>query len=391
MDHQRLIYLIDQYLKDNAKQQEINELNDWYATVDFGDKALDDWIREEYGMEAITSRMFGSFQKRIKDEKRLRFRIVALRWVSAAAAVLIFASIILIFRNSTKPQIVAKNQPSVIKPGTNTAILTLGNGNKIVLKQQQVGKIIAQSGVVISKQQNGLITYALTLLPASQKDSKIDFNSIETPRGGEYQILLPDGTKVWLNAASKLTYPIRFAGKERTVKLTGEAYFEVAHNAHQPFHVLFSGQDVRVFGTHFNINAYRDEAESKTTLLQGSIALSSTVNHQSVLLTPGQQAASLTGSGKFTLQSVNTQQVVSWKNGYFQFDNFNIATIMKALSRWYDIDVKYDQVNLAETYGGTFSRDSNLQDILNNMSALGKVSFKMTGRTIHVTNKKGGL
>lgn len=386
MNHQRLSHLIEQYQNGTATDEELQELDNWYNTLDYGDKGLDDWIRDERGTDSITNRMFVSFSKELQQAKQPRIKVVALRIAAVAASILICAGLFFLFRNANKSHFVAQEKNYPIKPGTTTAILTLGNGSQLILNAQPNGQISSQNGVLIKKQKNGLLTYIVSPSTVAQ----IAYNSIETPRGGEYEVVLPDGTKVWLNAASKLTYPTRFNGKERIVKLSGEAYFEVAHNPQKPFHVLFSGQDVKVLGTHFNINAYPDEAESKTTLLQGSITLTNIANHSSVLLKPGQQAASAQNSSNITLYPVNLEQVISWKNGYFQFDNMNIAVVMRALSRWYDIDVKYEHADLTETYGGTFSRNSDLKDILKNITSLGNVRFITTDRTIIVESKKGG-
>lgn len=389
MNYNRLNYLIERYLNSSATDQELKELNDWYADVDYGDKGLDEWIREEHGLENITARMFRSFTNKVNTDKKRRSKIVNLQIGAIAASLMVFSGLVFLIKTPTKRQTIATKKSVNIPPGNSVAILTLANGQKIILNAQPTGKVSLQNGVSIIKKRNGLLTYTLT--PASTATTGNTFNSVETPRGGQYQVVLPDGTEVWLNAASKLTYPTRFNTKDRCVKLSGEAYFEVAHDPNHPFHVLFGNQDVKVLGTHFNISAYPDDAESKTTLLQGSITLTKSGVKQPVLLIPGQQATSSAAAGNISVQTVNTDQVISWKNGYFQFDNMKISSIMKVMGRWYDVDIKYKHVDQNERFGGTFSRNTNLNDILDNIENIGNAHFEISGRTIIVDSKKGGL
>jgi len=387
MNHQRLKNLIEKYLNETATDLELKELNDWYA-VDYGSKGLDQWIKEEHGLENITNRMFLAFKDKIDSDKKLQRRILHLRIAGMAASILLCLGLFVFIYRPAKHNIIAKQQTAKILPGSAEALLTLANGRKILLNSMPTGKITLLNGAVIIKKRKGLVAYIPP--PESATNANNIFNSIETPRGGQYQVVLPDGTNVWLNAASKLTYPTRFNSKQRIVKLSGEAYFEVAHDPDRPFHVLFAGQDVRVLGTHFNINAYPDDKESKTTLLQGSISLTKSGAQQPVLLIPGQQAT-LPQLGEIAIHVVNTDQVVSWKNGYFQFDDMNISSIMKVLGRWYDVSIQYKNVDQKETFGGTFSRDCNLNDILKNIENIGDAHFELAGRTIIVDSKKGGL
>jgi ferric-dicitrate binding protein FerR (iron transport regulator) len=201
--------------------------------------------------------------------------------------------------------------------------------------------------------------------------------SVRTPRGGTYQVVLPDGSKVWLNAGSSLTFPKKFDKQARVVMLTGEAYFEIAKNPAQPFRVLTIGQHVTVLGTHFNVNAYRDELAPRTTLVEGSVNVSWA--NQTAILKPGQQAVMLNKS--FKISKVNVDEVLSWKNGKFKFSNESIESLMRKISRWYDVDIEYRGEITKEKFGGQVSKFSKVSDILEVLQLTGYVHFKIEDPT----------
>jgi ferric-dicitrate binding protein FerR (iron transport regulator) len=208
------------------------------------------------------------------------------------------------------------------------------------------------------------------------------YNTISTPKGGQYQVTLSDGSKVWLNAASSLRFPATFSGKERKVELTGEGYFEVAHNKKMPFHVTVNDLDVEVLGTHFNINAYADESAIKTTLLEGSVKV--VKGNETKIIEPGEQASVTTSEDEINVkQQVDLEQVVAWKNGIFQFERADIESVMRQISRWYDIDVDYHG-RVSEHFGGTISRDVNISDVLKMLEMTGGVNFKIDGKKVIV-------
>jgi ferric-dicitrate binding protein FerR (iron transport regulator) len=207
-------------------------------------------------------------------------------------------------------------------------------------------------------------------------------NTLTTPRGGQYEVMLPDGTKVWLNSASSLTYPVTFAGKERRVELTGEAYFEVAKNTSSPFFVKTSGQTVKVLGTHFNINSYEDEKCVKTTLLEGSVVITSDGNKQAVNLKPGQQSVNKAASFD-VINEADIDEAVAWKNGKFLFRNTDLQTVMRQLSRWYDVDVEYQGTIAERHYRGRISRNVPVSQVFEILKTSG-INFIINGRTIIV-------
>lgn len=265
--------------------------------------------------------------------------------------------------------------PAMPRPGGDKATLRLDDGKIIVLDESADG-VIAHAGNVSIVKNNG----RLSLAPAAEKPEVV-YSTISTPRGGQYRMLLPDGSKVWLNASSSLRFPNVFAGMKRVVELTGEGYFEVAQNPAQPFVVQVQGTAIEALGTQFNIMAYTDEAAQKTTLLEGKVKLES--GGKTAVLKPGQQGYINTGGVGVTDQ-VDVEQVVAWKNGYFQFEkNADIRQLMRQVARWYDVEIVYQGVVPARSFGGKIARSSSLQEILRILE-FNKISCRLEGRTIFI-------
>ncbi|MEZ2445026.1 FecR family protein [Chitinophaga sp. RCC_12] len=268
-----------------------------------------------------------------------------------------------------------KNIP--IPPGSNRAVLKLGNGTEVMLDSLKEGMLLQQGQAKIIKSGNGQVSYKIT----GTTPAEIVYNTITTPRGGQYQLTLADGTKVWLNASSSLRYPANFSGKERRVELTGEGYFEVARNESMPFHVKANSIDVEVLGTHFNINSYKDEPVIRTTLLEGSVKVTS--GKQDSRLKPGQEASVIT-NGDIKLQDdVNTEEVIAWKNGMFQFKAADIETVLRQAARWYDIQIEY-KGGISARFSGQISRSANAEQLFKILELTNKVRFEIHGRNIVV-------
>ncbi len=265
-----------------------------------------------------------------------------------------------------------------IPPGGNKATLTLANGTKIALDDVNNGELARQQNVAITKTAGGQIVYHADLSEANSSGKEI-FNTISTPRGGQYQLILPDGTKVWLNSMSSLKFPAAFTGKERRVELSGEGYFEVSKNKEMPFTVKASEVDVRVLGTQFNISAYEDEKLIKTTLIEGSVKIARG-NHTKMLV-PGMQAI-CDGTDNIKITDADAGEAVAWKNGYFLFRNEPIEDLMLTISRWYDVDVKYEGSMEGKVFGGKFSKKGSLSELLKSLELTGTVKFKAEGRRI---------
>ena len=319
---------------------------------------------------------------------RSRYRLMWTK-VAAAAAILIFMSAgawFYLTRGNLKPQpghIAAKQIKNDVLPGGNKAILTLGNGKEIVLNNIKDGVVARQNGIAAIKTKDGQLVNKVEDGSKPAGGLPISYNTVTTLRGGQYQVILPDGTKVWLNAASSLKYPTAFTGGERNVELTGEAYFEVAKNAAMPFRVRSAGQTVQVLGTHFNINAYEDERAIKTTLLEGSIQI--TYQQAKALIKPGEQARIVAGSTNKIMidENADTDEAVAWKDGYFQFNHADIRTVMRQISRWYDVTVRYDGTVSSKDFGGAIERNLKLSQVLHILEK-SQVHFTINGKEVVV-------
>lgn len=320
-----------------------------------------------------------------KEPQQIRIsRIPIYRKIAAAASILFMVgfSIYFIFAPRTKNEIARNNSATeeVLKhdaaPGGNKATLTLANGSVIILEDADNGTLSEQGNIKIVKLNDGQLAYNTS---GDENNTEPVYNTISTPKGGQYQIVLPDKSKVWLNAASSLHFPTSFTNKERKVELTGEGYFEVAKNASMPFKIKVNDTEVEVLGTHFNISAYENEDEIKTTLLEGSVMINK--GSQSVTLKPGEEALDKKGARLITVKKViDVEASVAWKNGYFQFENLTINQIMRQISRWYNVDVIYEGKSPSGHYVGKPSRDLNLSEIIK--------LIEISGVKIEINDKK---
>lgn len=322
------------------------------------------------------------------DQPRL-IKFYQRSWLRIAAAILVFCTaglFIIRHKNTTQNtsnKNIADQRSNIIIPGGQKATLTLANGKVILLRNVANGLLANTGASKVLKKRNGQIIYD-TNGNATVADNQVSYNTLTTPKGGEYQVVLPDGTKVWLNAASSISYPVVFTGNERRVKLTGEAYFEVAKNKHKPFYVSINDVQIRVLGTHFNIAAYGDDEAVTTTLLEGSVQV--TKNKSLSLLKPGQQAVINYASNNIVVSEANIENAMAWKNGYFIFNDDNIAGIMKKVSRWYDVDIDYKGTFADQKFGGTFYRKKSITELLKHLEKVGGIHFTITGRRITVMN-----
>jgi transmembrane sensor len=303
--------------------------------------------------------------------------------VAIAAAITLIAGLGLFFyQQKVSAEKEQYELAAALHPGKNDAVLTLSNGQRVVLNETETGEIAQQSGISITKAADGTIVYNSNNSPKMRKTQagELQYNTIATPRGGKYQVNLPDGTKVWLNAASELKYPVIFAVNERRVVLKGEAYFEVSKNRNSPFHVKTLSQDLEVLGTHFNVNAFADEQETKTTLLEGAVKIVPVnLNRSSkipanIILKPGQQA--VLDKVELNIAKADISEVMSWKNGMFQFNDTELSSIMRQASRWYDVDVVYEGEIPAIRFSGEVSRNVNAATFLDMLKYL-DVKFKI--------------
>jgi len=392
MDKELLINLINKYLSNQATADEEKFLFDYYDTLQKNELKWDEFL---LGDENIAkTELYSKILQEIKARESASKRIIFLRsrWFVAAsvALFLVVSSLLALYLRHNNSSLLAKNNAlpvskHTVAPGGNKALLTLANGSKITLDDAATGQLAKQSGVTITKAANGKLIYTIENAPSNSTGlAQQAYNTIETPRGGQYQVNLPDGSKVWLNAGSSLRFPTNFTGNLRSVELTGEAYFEVAKNAQKPFRVLSNSQVVEVLGTHFNISSYIDDSSVKTTLLEGSVKVLSTKSNQSKLLKPGQQSNINYSDNSIDVQTVDTEEVVAWKNGYFLFVDEDLKSIMSKLARWYNVDVEYTGNVDNLRFGGMVSRSRDLAQALKIIEQTGNVKTKIEGRRVTI-------
>lgn len=340
--------------------------------TDFAYNVLKDWRPEDAkaSLERINQRIYG------KPARKL-WQVIA---VAATIGIILFSAGLLYFQRHTKQEKAKFTHQKDILPGHNGgATLTLANGVKIRITDAKTGNIANQQGVKISKTADGQIRYEI----ADTKSGNSEFNTLSTARGEQVQVRLPDGTLVFLNAASSLVYPTTFKGlKTRETTLTGEAYFQAAKDQKHPFIVKTKDQQVEVLGTRFNINTYDDDHKNitKTTLEEGSVKVSAGETERTIV--PGEQAT--IQKNKIAVTKGDLEEVLAWKNGYFRFNEEKITTIMSKLSRWYNIDVVYMGTPPDETFTGTVSRNKNLNQALKILQNTNGVKFKIEGRRVTV-------
>ncbi|SMC52649.1 FecR family protein [Pedobacter africanus] len=378
MTKEQFIVLFEKCASGYCTAEELAQLENYQDDFEL---TVKEWSAEMGSSDEVRQQILEKLRSQISAEgekRRSNFRY----WV-AAASVLIFLAAGTWFWVNTKDehQIVRSDSgATIIKPGRNRAILTLADGKKLDLDDAATGIISRQGASILSKTADGKLAYG-TNTDRSDKNA-VAYNTIETPRGGQYQLTLADGTEVWMNAGSSLKYPTSFRGKERKVELTGEAYFEVAKNKEKPFSVVLNGMKVEVLGTHFNVMAYNDENVIETTLLEGSVKL--TKDGSSTMLIPNQQGVLNNGASNFRVRAVNTENVIAWKNGFFKFDDENIETIMRKVARWYDVDVTYKGNLKPQNFGGNVPRFKDISQLLTTLELTGTVHFKIDGRRITV-------
>lgn len=390
MNRETLRSLLDQYLTGHISDVDKNELARLIELPEYREE-LESIMKADFINDTFLGEedpiMKAGIQKylseRIDNHKNKRAIIFTMTRRIAAACIIIFlagGTWFLLNHGQKSPatqDISVKSHPVIndVNPGKNGAILTLSDGSKIVLDSTQGALPWQGNSQVINKE--GLLSYA-----GRSAGTDVVYNTMTTPNGRQYQLLLSDGTKIWLNAGSSITYPTSFSGDERKVELTGEGYFEVAHKALKPFRVSVNNAVVEVLGTHFNINAYDDEREMRTTLLEGSVRIRKGMS--TILIVPGQQATVDNSSDAITVkETIDLDQVIAWKNGLFQFDQADIKTIMKQVARWYDLDVEFDGEISKRKFLVIINRNSQLSEVLEALRS-NDIVYKIEGKKLIV-------
>ncbi|MGI4021556.1 MAG: FecR family protein [Janthinobacterium lividum] len=393
----RLKYLYQQYLDNNYTVEELQEfkllLNDTKNEADLQDLMDQSWtdlpnISNHDLPEIKADAIYNSIISHKKSNKT-NYNT----WFAIAAITLLFLSVTLFFKFNVDKRSIAtiavNTKNSTIKEASSQsskAILTLGNGKKVILDDAHTGQIARFANVSIQKITNQQLAYIPNQSTEKTAFAKVQYNTITIPKGCQYHVSLPDGTQVFLNSESSLTYPITFLGDKRSVSLKGEAYFEVAKNAHLPFVVDVNGkQKIQVLGTHFNVEAYADENVINTTLLEGSVKILSA--QKEAILKPGQMAVNQTAQS-LQIKQANLEEVMAWKNGLFIFNNESITSIMKKISRWYNVDVVYEGNLENINFIGNYARSKSLTNLLKSIALMDKVHFKIEGRRITVIGNK---
>ncbi|GAA4790651.1 DUF4974 domain-containing protein [Olivibacter ginsenosidimutans] len=334
MEQKRLRELLQKYRQGKCTSAEKAEIENWYdrrLPADFA--GISDDIIDADLVEVYHKLPHHPFKHRIIKSTK--------RWYSFAAAALVLLTVSLaisfyIFNTPIEQQqTITKNDD--LMPGTDRAILKLANDSTIALDDAAEGDLVQKNGIKITKDKEGLISYAYQ----HQQTETNEVNTIITPKGGQYQVILADGTKVWLNAASSLKFPTSFTENDRTVTLEGEGYFEVARDQSRPFKVITSTQTITVLGTHFNVNSYKEEKISSTTLLEGSVRILYRNTQESIRLKQGEQAT-FTGNKAIEVTKIDPKNAIAWKEGLFRFEGANIKEAMREYARWYDVEVNYE-------------------------------------------------
>ena len=373
--------ILKKYNAGKASAEEISFLESYYRLYEVNEELQMDSEQELVIKDKIKLQVDQKIALHEKAIRQRRFSYTFQQYGVAAAVLLMLSvgSYFLLKKPDSTAQLFIAGRH--LAPGGNNATLTLADGSKIALTGSSNGHLATQAGIRISKTKDGQLVY--TVEKTNSSESTLVFNTLEIPKGGQYQLVLPDGTKVWLNAASSLRFPAAFSATVREVQLEGEAYFEVAKNPERPFRVMSRGQAVEVLGTHFNINSYQDEPGIKTTLLEGSVRVINDGLTSVAVLKPRQQA-NLSPGGQLKVSNVDPDQFIAWKNGKFIFTDANIKSIMRQVSRWYNVDIEYRGEITKEKFGGRTSRFTNVAQLLEILQLTDQVHFEVQGRRIIV-------
>jgi hypothetical protein len=390
MDTTRLEYLFDCFISSTCSVEEEKEFMNLLdepevegAVKNLIDQFFANGNVEQQMPENISAAILKKILK--KDEAAVvpfKKKTRNFAWMKVAAMIVLFLSATYLYiRNNNSSEAVNKKiatteKPLPLTPGGNHAVLTMADGTKILLDSLENGKI--QHGNLSISKNNGLLVFNAGSHNARES---LSYNTLSTPRGGQYKIILADGSEVWLNASSSLRFPSVFKGDKREVELKGEGYFEVAKNKAKPFYVKVGDMSIKVLGTHFNVSAYSDDNSIKTSLLEGSVKI--TEGKTVGLLKPGEQAILSRSNENLEIKKVDMEEVMAWKNGLFQFEGADITTIMHEISRWYDVDVVYSGKVPVRHFEGKISRDANLSQVLKILE-LSNVKFRVEGKKIIV-------
>lgn len=371
MKVEQLYHLLEKWRKNELSSKEASELKGWYASFDNVD-VDEDYIskiqKEEYLQERYLE-LKAEMKSRIRRKQFLKITSYA-----AAAAVVVIACTLMFKWYGNNNKAAGKNITKTdIAPGHDGAILTLADGRKVVL--DSIGNTtVALQGTAKVVNRNGQLVYD----SGNASEKQLRYNTLSTPDGRQYKLVLPDGTKVWLNAGSSIRYPVAFNTKERLVEISGEAYFEVVHNAAVPFKVRARKNIIEDIGTSFDVNAYPDEEENKTTLLKGSVSVNGNV------LQPGQEAGINNKSGKLSIKHVDTDDAIAWINGQLSLESEDVPTLMRRIARWYNVSIRFEGDIPHKSFFGSVNKNVYLSQVLNALKSYG-MNVRQEGNVVIVS------
>lgn len=374
MNQEEIRELLHRYAGDKCSAEEKEQLE----RLVMEKPLLKEWQWESEEERILTGLRIKAYidHQRFPKSQKPAFR---LWYAGIAASVLLVAGLGWFFVQNQNPSTAPIS--SAAKTELKGITLTLSDGSRVLLENNE-GQTLQDAGTSIKKLKNELVYRDEENQATANNLKKPAINTIQLPKGENFKLILPDGTKVWLNATSSLSYPVVFSGEERKVILTGEAYFEVTHNSKKPFKVIAAHTEIVVTGTHFNVSAYPDDATISTTLLEGGVNIWRGKNkHQ---LKPGFEALTYRNNEEIKEQVADTENVLAWRNGYFIFDDENVREVMKKVARWYDIEVTFKYRYQTKRFGGTFPKSANVDELLKDLESLGNMRFKRKGKEVVV-------
>jgi transmembrane sensor len=375
MNDKRINFLSEKLFNGTITQDERSELESWYA--DMGDGVVQ--IDRYSDKKKFSQNLFSLISEKAGLSQRKNQSVF--KYAAIAASLMVGMSIAgyFLLKSPVQNIVTASGQMvSEVVPGRNKALLKLSNGQVVDLNEANEGQLSTGGREVIHKTSTGQIAYR----PHAGSKEDLGYNTLTTPRGGKFNIQLPDGSLAMLDAGSSITYPAQFGTRERSVAITGQIYFEVVHRSAQPFIVKAGNQIIKDIGTHFNISAYSDEKTVRTTLEEGAVSVTQSGN--TVFLKPGQAAVSGIGAARPQIEVADIEETLAWKNGYFRFHNEPIESIMPKISRWYNVDIKYTGRLPSDGFNGTISRSKSIEKVLNMLQRTGIIHFKVEGRSVTV-------
>ncbi|TJZ63069.1 FecR family protein [Sphingobacterium olei] len=391
MDKKEFLILLRKYQEKKASKEEVDFLIAYYQLFELQEDILVRMVEQD--KETLGGEIRAKVDEMIREQEDARDTRRRPLWyqspfVALLAATLLCVALFAYWRyvpeKEEEVQIMRVNTES-IHPGKDDAVLTLADGTQLILNNEADGIISHQAGVTVEKTGDGELVYHM------KAQGEVVENTIQTPRGGQYRLVLSDGTKVWLNAASSIRFPTAFVANERRVDISGEVYFEVKSDNKRPFKVFSDNQMIEVLGTHFNVNTYKEETSNKTTLLEGSIKITKLdkdrrpMVHISKVLQSGQQALISPVNNHIVVESSQNEDAVAWKNGYFKFNRDDLQTIMRQVARWYDVEVEYQGELSRDQFVGEIKRGENIEEVLRILK-LNRINVTIIGRKVIIYN-----